>query len=148
LHVAIRSESCERRRYCGNFSLRRNNTCARDVSGHIKPQSKWVGSIMGALLMMAIARAKKIARLAGSVYRSNMAVYCCITECFLTRSTVLRANLHPATRSARRGPRACGARKSFLFALYGTTSQPSIRGTHLVLTLKSCPDTCFADRSA
>src|SRR5258708_2956542 len=38
----------------------------------------------------------------------------------------LRADLPPATRSARRGPRACGARRNFSVDLYGPSSHPRL----------------------
>ncbi len=78
----------------------------------------------------------------------------------------LRANLHPATRSACRGPRACGARKVLAAACTARlrsprspsassgslrakrTSHPNKPNPGLVGTpVKSCPDTCVVDRS-
>ncbi len=43
-----------------------------------------------------------------------------VQELFYLRFALLRADLHPATRSARRGPRACGARKISFLRFYGT----------------------------
>ena len=70
------------------------------------------------------------------------------SKCFYVAPLALSDDLHPATRSARQGPRACGARKYSFQASDGTTSQPSIPLRKLRVisgnTLKSCPDTCIS----
>src|SRR5579864_1240197 len=79
------------------------------------------------------------------VYRSLFRSFCerrernALGPVNLARSTSLRADLHPATRSARRGPRACGARKVAVHALCGTTPLPSTRSAHLLQNAKVVP---------
>jgi len=57
---------------------------------------------------------------------------------FTERGWILRAPLRCAPGLRRK--------EEFLFALYGTTPQPSPRCARVGLTLKSCPDTCLVDR--
>jgi hypothetical protein len=63
---------------------------------------------------------------------------------FLSPSS-LRDDLHPATRNAWRGPRACGARKNLIRHLCGTTSQALLAVVRASLGAQAMPLTLVSE---